>query len=295
MTVFVSHADKDRDLTAKLVDLLRLGAGVAHHEIFCSSLSGMNTPNGGYFVNDILQHLGAAKVVLAVLSENYFRSQFCVAEVGAGQLLHHTQKSADFYSILVPPANFSSSLQGVLFGVQSGKIDERRTLDEMHDRVIKHVANPPSTTIWNDNRDIFLSAVRPIIERMEAVALLDRLKITEAVFEPDPTRTYKLKLRVVFNNETGKPIKVKGVDWDTGVHGAKLQLPFVSGVLQLWARGRWQDEDPEISVPTKGRFRLWVGIDSTEGFKIFKENDRLGWLKLIITISGYEIDWSREI
>jgi hypothetical protein len=258
----------------------------------------MSTANGTFFVNDILQRIGSAKIVLAVLSPDYFKSQFCVAEVGASQLLHQVQKSAEFYSLLAPPANYNTSLQGVLAGVQSGRIDDSQAFGEIRDRVIQHVPNPPPIPIWDTKRDAFLAAARPIIEKMEAVALLNKLIISKALFvqDSDPKITYKLKLRVELRNDTGKAVKVKGVRWVSGVHGAKLQKPLPSSsTLQLFAGTTWQKEASGITVPSGDTFRLWIGIDPAEGLRILNQNDRLGSLQMTVSISGHEIDWTKEI
>ena len=54
-SVFVSHATKDKELVAAIVDLIEDGIGVPESEIFCSSLDGygiLNRPGirGGHLV-----------------------------------------------------------------------------------------------------------------------------------------------------------------------------------------------------------------------------------------------------
>src|SRR5437867_395722 len=123
MKVFLSCAVNDRELVDKLVDLLQLGVGLSRDDVLY-----MDTPNGEYFVQNTLRHLYAADIVIAVLSPAYLKSQFCLAEVGGEQLRKQVQCNALFYSVLIPPATYDAHLRGVLFGVQSGFINDTASL-----------------------------------------------------------------------------------------------------------------------------------------------------------------------
>jgi len=114
LKIFISHAAADLELVEKFLDLLQLGVGVSRTNIFCSSTKGA-IPNGEFFVNHILSELASADVVFSILSESYFASAFCLAEVGAAQILSSSKRAA-FRSLLVPPADFAD-LKGILYGV----------------------------------------------------------------------------------------------------------------------------------------------------------------------------------
>ena len=132
MNLFISHADADKELATKFVDLLLLGIGVPHDNIFCSSSRGA-IPNGSFFVQHILSNLNRADFVIALLTRSYFESHFCQAEAGAA-LARQTAGVCEFVSFVVPPVTFSE-LDGALYGRQSGSILDLPALGELRDRI----------------------------------------------------------------------------------------------------------------------------------------------------------------
>lgn len=82
-SIFVSHATKDASLAAAVVDLIEDGTGVPEGEIFCSSLPGYGIPAGKNFVGYMRDQMDAPKVVVLLLTKNYFNSHFCLSELGA--------------------------------------------------------------------------------------------------------------------------------------------------------------------------------------------------------------------
>jgi hypothetical protein len=174
MKIFISHATADKELAEKLVDLLRLGAGLSHDDIFFSSRDG-DIPNGEFFVQHILNQLNEAKLVFCLVSESYFESKFCQAEAGAA-LARKTAGAAGFHALAVPPVRFPD-LDGILYGVQSGYVDDPRALDALRD-VIGSMAKPLPTATWESKRESFLKDAREIIKnrwRSPAAFLPERL------------------------------------------------------------------------------------------------------------------------
>ena len=52
--IFISHSSKDKDVIEKFIDyILRLGIGLSHEDIFCTSIEEMGIKNG----EDIRQHI----------------------------------------------------------------------------------------------------------------------------------------------------------------------------------------------------------------------------------------------
>lgn len=80
--VFISHAVANRELADRLVDLFETGVGIPDGDIFCSSLQGMGIPSGVNFADFIRGQIRDPRVVVLVLSQEYFNSQFCVCELG---------------------------------------------------------------------------------------------------------------------------------------------------------------------------------------------------------------------
>lgn len=96
-SVFVSHATKDKELVAAIVDLIEEGIGVPESEIFCSSLDGYGIPTGENFISYIKSEIQEPKVVVLLLTPSYFRSNFCLFEMGAAWVKTHK-----IFPILVP-------------------------------------------------------------------------------------------------------------------------------------------------------------------------------------------------
>jgi len=177
MNLFISHADADKGLATKFVDLLQLGIGVPHGDIFCSSSKGA-IPNGSFFVQHILNKLTSSDFVIALLTPYYFKSHFCLAEAGAA-LVGQTAGVCEFLSFVVPPVKFSE-LDGALYGVQSGSILERPVLGELRDRIVARMkVTPPDTSVWDEKRDDFLMTAREVARAYEAKESLNQVKVPE--------------------------------------------------------------------------------------------------------------------
>jgi len=110
--IFISHAVKDKKLADSLVDLFQTGMDIKSRDIFCSSLEGLGIPSGSNFIEHIKSQLQSPEVVVALLSPNYFESQFCICELGATWAMSH-----ELIPILVPPASYKD-LKGVLLPTQ---------------------------------------------------------------------------------------------------------------------------------------------------------------------------------
>jgi len=53
--VFISHATEDKPLAEALGELIELGLGLTHDQIFCSSLAGQGIPAGSDFKGHIIR------------------------------------------------------------------------------------------------------------------------------------------------------------------------------------------------------------------------------------------------
>jgi hypothetical protein len=155
--IFISHASADKDLAKAFVDLLEAGVGVPHNEIFCTSLKGQGIPPGSKFVETIKKHLEDCELVFILVTPTYYQRTFCQIELGATWM-----GSKRFIPVLAPGSDYSE-LKAVLEGIQSPKLDREADLDDIHDQVKELVANPPSTSRWNERRDEFLAKVKGLV------------------------------------------------------------------------------------------------------------------------------------
>ncbi len=167
--LFVSHAVADAAVVKAFVQLLESGIGVPILDIFCVSVKGQGITPGADFKNSIHQNLGKASSVVALISENFYNSAFCMCELGGVWL-----QSKDFIPILVPPATFSE-MKAVLIGLQALRIDNSADLDQLRDELadrlgIKALATPR----WNDKRDEFLNALPSLLASLPQSPVVKR-------------------------------------------------------------------------------------------------------------------------
>lgn len=124
MKIFVSHSTKDRDVVAKLSSFLEsLSDDI---EVFCSSDSGA-IPTGSDFIRAITTELETCDAFLPLISDNYFKSKFCMIELGfAYSQLHKLDcegKQRYIYPFCIPPLG-PNALQGTPLGnIETAQID----------------------------------------------------------------------------------------------------------------------------------------------------------------------------
>ena len=162
---FVSHAAKDEELVEEFVDLVQVGIGVHPDDIFCSSLPGMKIPTGKAFVEYIKSQVTNPELVLLLITPEFLRSQFCNNEVGASWAL-----SLPIHPLLVPPIDYSD-VQGVLAGMQVGKLNDKESLNDLRDDIThKFGLTPFRTSHWERKRDKFLAKLMSLLGETAAPA-----------------------------------------------------------------------------------------------------------------------------
>ncbi|MCU5742899.1 toll/interleukin-1 receptor domain-containing protein [Bacillus cereus] len=100
---FISHSTKDHELVDELINFLELALKIDRDTIYCTSAEG--TKNIGYgdnFIENIKAHVTDTKMVICILTPNYFKSEFCLAELGAAWILNH-----NVFPIIIPPTHYS--------------------------------------------------------------------------------------------------------------------------------------------------------------------------------------------
>ncbi|MCD4712081.1 MAG: TIR domain-containing protein [Clostridiales bacterium] len=157
--IFISHAILNKDLADILVDLFETGIGVDDSQIFCSSLEGMNIPSGVDFVQFIKSQIEKPKIVVMLLTKEYFNSPFCLCELGASWAMSHKM-----IPLLVPPLDYKDA-KAVLLGKQLLKINDKDHLNQMTDEVIK-ILNIKGKKVarWESQRRKFLKGLKSYLK-----------------------------------------------------------------------------------------------------------------------------------
>ncbi|RWQ69852.1 toll/interleukin-1 receptor domain-containing protein [Bacillus cereus] len=96
---FISHSSKDSQLVNKIVEFLKLTLSVDRSTVYCTSGTGTrNIGTGDNFINNIQANVIDTKMVIFIFTPNYFKSNFCLAELGAAWVLN-----SNIYPIIIPP------------------------------------------------------------------------------------------------------------------------------------------------------------------------------------------------
>lgn len=173
--VFISHAVADAPVIKAFVTLLEAGIGVLPKTIFCTSIKGQGIKPGADFKSSIHSNLGSASTVVALISENFYNSPFCMCELGGVWL-----QSKDFIPILLPPVRFAD-MKAVLVGLQALRIESAEDLDELRDELAERLAiDPLPTPRWNEKRDEFLLALKNNLKKIPPSPVVPRNQLDTA-------------------------------------------------------------------------------------------------------------------
>jgi hypothetical protein len=187
MKIFVSHASVDKPIVNDFVELLEGGIGIHPKNIFCASIKGQGIRPGVDFKSSIKRHLDEATTVIALISENFYNSPFCMCELGGTWI-----QGKDFIPILVPPLQLSD-LKAVLEGLQALKIQEIEDLDELRDELAERLGiKPLPTPRWTTRRDRFLNNLEGTLKSLPSSPIVPRKKYEKAV---EVAREYQQALK----------------------------------------------------------------------------------------------------
>ncbi|MCE5242903.1 MAG: TIR domain-containing protein [Desulfobacteraceae bacterium] len=184
--IFISHAAKDKSLADLLLDFLQTGANISHDEVFCSSLEGLGIPHGKNFIEYIKLQLQAPEVVIAIVSRNYFISQFCLCELGATWAMSH-----NILPLLVPPLKYSD-ISGVLSSIQVSRIDDSDDLNTFITELGKQIGSKINLARWDAKKKTFLRNLTSVLKGLpkpdtvsatEHDAIKARMKDTQEALE----------------------------------------------------------------------------------------------------------------
>ena len=125
--IFVSHSSKDRELVHILVEFLQVGMGIGRDRIFCTSYPN-ELPTGRPFNDIIRERMKVCDAVFLVITDNFLRSQYCLAEMGAAWV-----KCDATYPLLLTGLEklAKTPLQGVQVRVLTNENDVSVVYDEL--------------------------------------------------------------------------------------------------------------------------------------------------------------------
>ena len=128
--IFLSHSSKNRELANLFSDFLEsLSNDIS---VFCSSALGA-MPIGANFENKIKEALNESDVFIPLLSEDFYKSRYCMIELGFAYSFLSSKYEASngeyIMPLVVPPVKISEALAGTpLLFLQAGSIFEEGDL-----------------------------------------------------------------------------------------------------------------------------------------------------------------------
>lgn len=127
-TIFVSYSSKNEKLAKAFVELLQLGMGFAKNDIFCTAYPYM-LETGNNFIEDIRNRMRECETVISIITDEYLRSSFCLAEMGAAWAL-----SKRYFPLLMVPYERldGTPLQGLQMRNLKSLEDLSIIYDELH-------------------------------------------------------------------------------------------------------------------------------------------------------------------
>ncbi len=161
--IFISHSSQDKPLVDALVNiLLDNGCQIERDVIYCSSIEGMKTlPGDPDFIRDLKDKLQDAKLIILLLSPNYYDSQYCLAELGATWML-----DTPTFPIVVPPLKIGE-IKGILQVMQVGSIDDETHLERLRDAATSACGIPNlNSDNWLKRRVAFTDQLPAILSSL---------------------------------------------------------------------------------------------------------------------------------
>lgn len=151
--IFLSHATADKVLVDKFIDFIQTGLNVDPETVYCTS--NQSIPTGYNFIDNIKDNITDAKLVVFLMTRDYFKSPFCLCEMGAAWALNH-----DIYPILVPPMKYEDLKRTPLITTNAILANLSSDLDRLRDEfVTKGLANTYNTARFNKKKSDLLGFV----------------------------------------------------------------------------------------------------------------------------------------
>lgn len=158
--IFISHSTKDVELIEKFLDFLETAMGISREEVYCTSIDG-TISTGQKFIDNIENNIKSAEIVIFIITPQYLKSKFCLAEMGAAWVLNQ-----EIYPLIFNPLDFNILEDTPLKGIQAKMLNSEKNILSMYDEWKKKgIANDKPVTLINKKSKIFLMELNQITEK----------------------------------------------------------------------------------------------------------------------------------
>lgn len=170
--LFISHAEKDSELTEKFVDLL-YDMGVPEKDMFCSSISEIGVPIKEDIYEYLRNLLDSEQVIpIFMLSDNYYASAACLNEMGAVWM-----KQNDYFTFLLPDFEFykikgaiNPRKRGISLWYKSDRELQnlKEDLNQFREQIV-NILGIEKYKNWERKRDNFIAQIQKLKMDMDTL------------------------------------------------------------------------------------------------------------------------------
>ncbi|MBS6184822.1 MAG: toll/interleukin-1 receptor domain-containing protein [Clostridium celatum] len=168
--IFVSHCSKNRDITNRFVDLLKL-IGVKNQQLYYTSYE----ETGAEYLEDCLDSIerefsNYELMVIFMLSREFYKSDICMAETGATWVLCNKR----YIPVIIPPYKYED-IKGVVKNTQnsillndseiSSKLEKLKITIEDYLNIENTVANEE----WTRKKEEFIEYIKEEFNHLQEV------------------------------------------------------------------------------------------------------------------------------
>lgn len=152
--IFISHSSKDKDIMEKFADdILQLGIGLSHEDIFCTSIEEMGNKNGEDIRRHIRDNVQSADFSFLMISKNYKESEICLNEMGS---VWATDNRVRYY--ILPDVDFKE-IGWLCDAYKADKLGDSVVLDTLEQELTDFYGLPRKGTIWSRHRQNFIDYI----------------------------------------------------------------------------------------------------------------------------------------
>ena len=149
--IFISHSSKDKDIMEKFTDdILQLGIGLSHEDIFCTSIEEMGIKNGEDIRRHIRDNVQSADFSFLMISKNYKQSEICLNEMGA---VWATDNRVRYY--ILPDVDFKE-IGWLCDAYKASKLGDPVVLDTLEQELTDFYGLPHKGANWSRHRQNFI-------------------------------------------------------------------------------------------------------------------------------------------
>lgn len=152
--IFISHSSKDKDIMEKFADdILQLGIGLSHEDIFCTSIEEMGNKNGEDIRRHIRDNVQSADFSFLMISKNYKESEICLNEMGS---VWAADNRVRYY--ILPDVDFKE-IGWLCDAYKADKLGDSVVLDTLEQELTDFYGLPRKGTIWSRHRQNFIDYI----------------------------------------------------------------------------------------------------------------------------------------